>query len=86
MTDDTGNTNQRVTNALLMAELKNMGKDIDEIKGGMKPNTEHRIACEERWKAHDREHTSLNTKKWAGDIGAAIAGAVAGAAAAMTKS
>ena len=76
-----------------MAELKNMGKDIDEIKGGMKeikddmkPNTEHRITCTALWKAHDKEHASLKTKSWVGDIAAAAAGVMTAVGASMAKS
>ena len=86
MTDDTGNSNQRVTNAKLGMKLDYVITTVDEIKEGMKLNTEYRIAGTERWKAHDKEHTSLNTKKWVGDIGAAAAGIAAAIAAGLTKS
>jgi len=86
MTQDSGNTNQRVTNAILGGKLDRIAEDVAEIKAGMQRNTEYRIAATERWKAHDKEHASLNTKKWAGDIGAAATGIAAAVAAAITKS
>jgi len=85
MTDGT-NGNQRVTNAMLKKDLEYLIKGQDEMKRAVAANTEHRIACNERWEQHDKEHASLNAKKWAGDIGAAIAGAVTGVAAAIMKS
>ena len=72
--------------AVLGAKMDNMQADVSEIKKDTKLNTEERIASKERWKQHDKEHSSLNTKKWAGDVGAAIAGAVAGITAAIAKS
>jgi hypothetical protein len=63
MTQNSGN--QRVTNAILGGKLDGIAKDVKEIKGDMKLNTEARITHTERWKAHDKEHASLNTKKWA---------------------
>ena len=85
MTQDNG-SNQRVTNAILGTKLDVVIKSQEEIKDGMKLNTESRSASTERWKQHDKEHSALNTKKWAGDIGAALAGAAAGITAALTKS
>ena len=85
MTDDRGNSNQRVTNAILGTKLDRVIDDLDEIKGGMALNTEARIASTERWKAHEKEHASLNTKKWAGDIGAGIAASIPGLAALFGK-
>jgi len=86
MTQDSGNTNQRVTNAILGGKLDRIAEDVAEIKAGMQRNTEYRIAATERWKAHDKEHASLNTKKWAGDIGAAIAGALTAVGITVAKS
>ena len=82
----TGNNNQRVTNAILGVKMDHVIEGMEEIKAGMALNTESRIASTERWKQHDKEHSALNTKKWAGDIGAALAGAAAGITAALTKS
>ena len=81
-----GNSNQRVTMAILGEKMDNMQADVSDIKKDTKKNTEERIASTERWRAHEKEHGSLNTKKWAGDIGAAIAGAVGGITAAILKS
>ena len=86
MTDDTGNGNQRVTNATLKKDLEYLIKGQDEIRDSVKLNTEYRIAGKERWKQHDKEHAGLNAKKWAGDIGAGIVGIGAAIAAAATKS
>jgi hypothetical protein len=86
MTDDSRNSNQRVTNAKLGMKLDYVIETVDEIKEAIALNTEHRITCSERWKQHDREHASLNTKKWAGDIAAAAAGVVAAIGASMAKS
>ena len=82
----TGNSNQRVTMAVLGEKMDYMQADVSEIKKDAKLNTEERIASTERWKAHDKEHSALNAKKWAGDVGAAIAGAVGGITAAILKS
>ena len=81
-----GNSNQRVTMAVLGAKMDNMQADVSEIKKDTKLNTEERITSKERWKAHDKEHASLNAKKWVGDIGAGIVGIGAAIAAAVTKS
>ena len=80
------NSNQRVTMAILGEKMDNMQADVSEIKKDTKLNTEERIASKERWKQHDKEHASLTRKSWAGDIGAAVAGAVAGITAAIAKS
>jgi len=86
MTQDSGNSNQRVTNAKLGMKLDYVIETVDEIKEAIALNTEHRITCSERWKQHDKEHTSLNTKKWVGDISAAAAGILAAVGASMAKS
>ena len=86
MTDDTGNGNQRVTNATLKKDLEYLIKGQDEIKDSVKLNTEYRIAGKERWKQHDKEHVSLNTKKWVGDVGAAVAGALTAIGVGLSKS
>jgi hypothetical protein len=84
MTQNSGN--QRVRNAVLSTKLDHLIEGQEEIKDGMKLNTEARIASTERWKAHEKEHASLNTKKWAGDIGAAIAGALTAVGITVAKS
>ena len=81
----TGNGNQRVTNAILGVKLDHVIEGQEEIKAGMQLNTEARIASTERWTQHDKEHSSLRAKSWAGDIGAAITGAVAAIGVALTK-
>ena len=83
---DSSNSNQRVTNAVLGVKLDSIAKDVAEIKDGVRLNTEYRIASTQRWKDHDKEHASLNTKKWAGDIGAAIAGALTAVGITVAKS
>ena len=83
---DSSNSNQRVTNAILGTKMDYMIKGQEEIKAGMKLNTEARIANTERWKQHDKEHTSLKAKSWVGDIGAGIVGIGAAIAAAVSKS
>ena len=79
-------SNQRVTMAILGEKMDNMQVDVSEIKKDTKLNTEERIASKERWKQHEKEHASLNTKKWAGDIGAGIVASIPGLAALFTKS
>ena len=69
--------NQRVKNAVLSLKLDHLIKGQEEIKADLRLNTEARITSEERWKAHDKEHSSLRTKSWAGDISAAVAGGIA---------
>ena len=83
MTQNSGN--QRVTMAILGEKMDNMQADVSEIKTDTKLNTEERIASKERWKAHDKEHSSIKAKSWVGDIGAAIAG-IGAAAVAIVKS
>ena len=89
---ETGNS-QRVTNAILGGKMDSVAFDVIEIKKCIdrmdlyvRENTEARQVNNERWRQHDHEHESLNAKKWAGDIGAAVAGAFVGLAAALTKS
>ena len=76
--------NQRVRNAVLDEKLDHVLEGQREIKDNQKEiradlrlNTDARIASDERWKAHDKEHGSLRTKSWAGDIGAAVTGGIA---------
>ena len=88
-----GNSNQRVTNAVLAVKLDHVIEGRAAIKENQKEQG-HRIqanakACTEHnvlWKEHAKVHADLNVKKWAGDIGAAVAGAIAGASAAIFKS
>jgi hypothetical protein len=91
MTQNSGN--QRVRNAVLSTKLDHVIEGIDEIKTNQRVQGDkieaNAMACREhatRWTQHDKEHTSLKAKSWAGDIGAAVAGAVAGITAAIAKS
>ena len=81
----TGNNNQRVTNAELKKDLEYLIKGQDEMKEAVKLNTEHRIVCTDRWETHKAEHTSLRAKSWVGDIGAAVAGIAAAVTTALVK-
>jgi len=83
---ETGNGNQRVTNVTLGMKLDYVIETVDEIKAAIALNTEHRITCTETWRLHDKEHASLNAKKWVGDIGAALAGALTAIGVGLSKS
>ena len=85
--------NQRVTNAILGVKLDHVIEGMEEIKANQKEQGRDIQAnaelCREHatlWEQHDKEHTNLKAKSWAGDIGAAVAGAVAGITAAIAKS
>ena len=87
------NNNQRVTNAILGGKMDSLLKGFEEMKDAQKEqNRQIRVnsdLCIEHsvlWKQHDKEHVSLNTKKWAGDIGAAIAGALTAVGITVAKS
>lgn len=80
-----GDSNQRVTNAMLKKDLEYLMKGQDEIRTAVQANTEHRISCSQKWQEHDKEHerTGRTNRVW--DGATIIAGAISGAITAALK-
>jgi len=57
----------------------------DKLDGVMMDHASCSATQEARWERNEKELSALNAKKWAGDIGAALAGIVAAAVAAASK-
>lgn len=93
MSDD----NNRVTLAVLgqqMLEMLRRQDDVEEKLDGIGEKLDRVVTShaqcaavqETRWEYHKEEHRVLNSKKWAGDIGAGAAGVVAAIVALVVKS
>jgi hypothetical protein len=54
---DTGQLNQRVTNARIFAKLESMEKRLEQVEISTGTSAAHSIRCAEKWDAHDRLET-----------------------------
>jgi hypothetical protein len=61
-------------NALIWGELVHIRKALDKLNGAVIDNTDHRITCRERWRAHEKDHDNVKRDNV---IGSSLAGAFA---------
>ena len=52
-------TNQRVTNALIMAKLETMDTRLQQVEATSALSAEHAIRCGERWDQYERDRKRM---------------------------
>lgn len=93
MSEDDGKTTLAVLGQQMKEMLRrqdNVDQKLDSVVDTVTEMSLIQAHCtavqETRWEHHGEEHRALNQKKWAGDIGAAVAGIIAAAIAAVSRS
>ena len=73
-------------------KIDGLSDDVAELKGLVKhacddinANKSRLDLQDERWKQHEKEHAGDTTKKWVGDVVAAVTGAITGIVALLQK-